>query len=395
MHAILSRATDIGHLTTRQARAQVEVVEDADRFRALQKEWTDLLDDSAADGLFLTWEWLYTWWTHLADGRKLSLYAVRDGSDLIGLAPLAFSPWQVPRVRLLRALEFLGTGSVGSDYLDIISRRSREMDVAETLAGYLSRRGTTLALAQVNGHSSVTAAVAARLAGRDWTRAATRTDVCPFVLLAGHSWESYLATLGPAHRYNVRRRMRTLESRFDVRVEFAATDVERRAALAEVVRLHQKRWRDRGGSTAFYAPALVAFHETFSRLALERGWLRLFVVRLTGMPVSAFYGFCYKRRFYFYQSGFDPAYDKYSVGLVTMAFAIQRAIEEGAEEFDFLHGDEAYKFHWARDVRELCRMEIYPPRLRGWLYRTTVEAGRVSRRIARRVIPPKALRALG
>ena len=374
---------------------RVEPIEDPDRFRALRGEWNGLLEQSASDCPFLTWEWLHTWWTHFAGGRKLCLLAVRDGGDLIGLAPLAVSPWRVTHFRLFHALEFLGTGSVGSDYLDLISRRGREQDVAEALADDLSHRETMLELTQLNGDSSLAAAVAARLAGRDWTRAATRTDVCPFIPLAGHSWESYLGTLGAEYRYTVRRSERGLAKRFDVRFHWAATDDERRAALAEVVRLHQQRWQDRrGGSTAFYSPALLAFHEEFSRLALERGWLRLLVVRLDGTPAAAFYGFRYQRRFYFYQSGFDPQYKKVSAGIALLGHTIKTAIDEGADEYDFLHGDEPYKFHWAKDVRELGRLELYPPSLRGRVWRRAVETDRAARKLARRILPHGVVEAL-
>jgi CelD/BcsL family acetyltransferase involved in cellulose biosynthesis len=67
-----------------------------------------------------------------------------------------------------------------------------------------------------------------------------------------------------------------------------------------------------------------------------------------------------------------------------MGLAIRGAIEEGATEFDLLHGAEAYKFHWARHTRRLGRMTAYPPGLRGtWLLRaadTRAEARRLWRK---------------
>ena len=36
--------------------------------------------------------------------------------------------------------------------------------------------------------------------------------VCPFIRLEGHTWDSYLATVGSSHRANVRRRIRNVES---------------------------------------------------------------------------------------------------------------------------------------------------------------------------------------
>src|SRR6185437_5964034 len=98
---------------------------------------------------------------------------------------------------------------------------------------------------------------------------------------------------------------------------------------------------------AFDTPVLVAFHHEVTRLALERGWLRLYVLRLNGRPAAGLYGFLYRSTFYFYQSGFDAAYHKQSVGLIAMGLGIKNAIEEGAKEYDLLHGSEDYKSHWS------------------------------------------------
>ncbi|HKQ30314.1 MAG TPA: GNAT family N-acetyltransferase, partial [Burkholderiales bacterium] len=64
---------------------------------------------------------------------------------------------------------------------------------------------------------------------------------------------------------------------------------------------------------------------------------------------------------------------KYSVGLVMTGLAIKSAIEEGAHLYDFLLGDERYKFLWAREQRELVRLGVYPPSARGALYRQLME----------------------
>src|SRR5207302_10088997 len=140
---------------------------------------------------------------------------------------------------------------------------------------------------------------------------------------------------------------------------------ERREALACLVSLHQRRWQGRGGSDGLHTPALLAFHEEVSQLALARGWLRLFVLSLDGRPAAALYGFRYGPVFYFYQSGFDPTYSRYSVGLVLMGLAIKSALEEGAQEYDLLHGTESYKFHWAAQTRELGGIELLPAARQG------------------------------
>lgn len=369
----------------------VERIEDIASFEKLREEWNELLEASASNSLFLTWEWLYTWWKHLSERRKLLIIAVRSGRELVAVAPLAVSPYRVTRLLPFRSLEFMGTGSVGSDYLDFIIKRGREGEALEALAEHLAGGKLMLDLAQLNRNSCLAAGLSGKLGLRGWGCSEKATDICPFIPLSGHSWQSYLATLGGEHRYNVQRRLKNLTKQFDVRFEQAESEEQRRQALALLVSLHNMRWRERGGSNAFHAPGLVAFHDELSRLALERGWLRLFVLWLDGKPAASLYGFRYQRVFSFYQSGFDPSYSKHSVGLVTMGLAIKRAIEEGAEEYDLLHGDERYKFQWAREARELGRVELYPPRLRGLLYRKTMAFSRTARQMARRLRPQRVL----
>src|ERR1044071_3551427 len=96
---------------------RVDVIDTDAGFAALRSEWTQLLGASTVQGPFLSWEWLYAWWTHMRGSRALRLLTVRDGNDLVGIAPFARARAPLP---WLSRLEFLGTGYAGSDYLDII-----------------------------------------------------------------------------------------------------------------------------------------------------------------------------------------------------------------------------------------------------------------------------------
>jgi CelD/BcsL family acetyltransferase involved in cellulose biosynthesis len=366
---------------------RVECVEDTAALVALRGEWDALLGSSACNRLFLSWEWLHAWWRHLGGARRLFVLAARRGPQLVGLAPLALAPPGVARLVPFHSLEFLGSGSVGSDYLDLIVRPGCEDDVLRALADRIDRAGFVLQLAQLLRGRSLAEQLAARLTPRGWSRQEARTDVCPYIDIQGQTWDSYLASLGTAHRYNLQRRLRNLQRRYAVEFRRVTVEEDRGPALSRLIGLHHARWRERGVSEAFYSPCLVSFHEALSREALARGWLRLFELRLDGTTVASLYGFRYGDVFSFYQSGFDPRHAKDSVGLVTMGLAIKSAIEEGATEFDLLHGQEAYKFQWAAQARELARVELYPPLLRGLLWQQTVALGRAARRTVRRVLP--------
>jgi CelD/BcsL family acetyltransferase involved in cellulose biosynthesis len=112
----------------------------------------------------------------------------------------------------------------------------------------------------------------------------------------------------------------------------------------------------------------------------------MFVLRLNDLPAAVLYCVRYSETLYFYQSGFDPDYNKYSIGLVALGLSIKNAIEEGAFEYDMLHGDEEYKFHWARSARRLIRLELHPPNARGLLCRGARAVRNVGAKAARRLL---------
>lgn len=364
---------------------KIETIHTFDDFAALRGEWDELLESSPSNCVFLTHEWLSSWWNHLSEGRRLSIVAARDGSRLVGVLPLAERPAQYARM-MPRTLEFLGSGVIGSDYLDAIIAADRKAEVNAAFAEHLNARGQMLQMSQLRMESCLVSGLSESLAAQGWTRSNTKLNVCPYIDLGGKTWEKYLAGIGANIRKNLGRYLRLLPANFEMRVECAQTPADAGPALDIVMDLHRKRWEAAGNSEAFQSPAVIAFHREFVQLAAERGWLRILVLWLNGRPAASLYGLLYGRVFYFYQSGFDPEFSKHSVGVATMGMTIRKAIEEGALEYDFLHGDEEYKFHWSSGIRDLGRIELYPSNAGGQIYKHAIQFNRVARRMARRVL---------
>jgi CelD/BcsL family acetyltransferase involved in cellulose biosynthesis len=374
---------------------RLERVTDLAVLESLRPEWEELLEASAAKSVFLTWEWLSTWFRHCAGaGTELEILALRDGARLEALLPLLRVRHQLGWLRV-PTLRFLGTGPVGSDDLDLIARRGGEPEAARQLAAHLAAEKALLRFDRLPRGTSGAALLAAELAGRGWAIGRAATEVCPLIELRGLDWDAYLAGLGTEHRYAVRRKLRSAARRHAARLAVARTQEERREALAILVKLHLGRWGGRGGSTAFDRPELLAFHEEFTQHALAKGWLRLLVLWLDGKPAAALYGLRHGESFAFYQSGFDATASSASPGLVLMAMAIQLAIQEGAARFDMLHGDEPYKRHWAGAARWLERIELFPPHAPALVWKRAYELGRSARRLAGRLLGEPAAAGSG
>jgi CelD/BcsL family acetyltransferase involved in cellulose biosynthesis len=116
--------------------------------------------------------------------------------------------------------------------------------------------------------------------------------------------------------------------------------------MQDFFRLHERRWRPIAGHGVCADPVVRDFHLTAAQGMFDAGMLRLYLLRVGNSIAAAYYGFIAKRAAYAYLSGFDPEFAELSPGTQIVAHAIEEAVREGAREFHFLRGGEAYKYAW-------------------------------------------------
>jgi len=320
---------------------------------ALKDEWNPLLRASRSDTLFLTWEWISTWW-QIYGGRSLLYVLVARSSDgrLIGLAPLQrvrrwqFGVWPV------RVLQFIGDGGdVTPEYLDFVIERGAERPVGRAFIDYICADPTiqVIDLRPFSSHSPNFSLTELALCAHPGRLRSSQDSICTTLDLPD-SLEEFLAGRSRNYRKKIGEYERRCERDLRIRLRVSTTAEELERDMTALISLHQKRWRRQ--SRAFQSVEYVEFHWRMSRLALDRGWMRLFSLETHSTPVALLYCFAYGGRYYFYQAGRDPSFSKHRVGLVLMHKVIQEAIKEGASVFDFLRGNEDYKYRWAtRDLR--------------------------------------------
>ncbi|MEA2245559.1 MAG: hypothetical protein QOH46_88, partial [Solirubrobacteraceae bacterium] len=278
-------------------------------------------------------------------GQSLALTACRDASGaLVAILPLYRSS-RGP-VKMLR---FIGHGP--ADQLGPVCAPEHRRAVAEALKRLLAER---------NGDWNVM--LAERLAPTEgWTGMLGGTVVhreeSPTLQIGGRSFDEYLASRSKNFREQVRRRARKLAREHSV--EFRLSDAEHLDAdLDTLFGLHDARWSDSEEETSAFDESRQAFHRAFARHAVERGWLRLWVLEADGEPVACWYGFRFAQIEWYYQSGRNPDWEKQSVGFVLMAHTIQSAFDDGMLEYRLLRGGEGYKERFASDDPGLETMAL-------------------------------------
>jgi CelD/BcsL family acetyltransferase involved in cellulose biosynthesis len=130
-------------------------------------------------------------------------------------------------------------------------------------------------------------------------------------------------------------------------VEIAMAD--RNSALPmldNLIRLHGARWQGRGATGVLADSRVRRFHRAAVPRLMHAGLLRLCELRIGGDTAGVYYGLQHRERAFAYISGFDPRYAFESPGTTLINYVINRAILDGAREFHFLRGREAYKYQW-------------------------------------------------
>ncbi len=319
---------------------------------ALEAEWRALAAACPAATVFQTWEWNAAWWKHFGrvPGRALRVVTFRDAAGtLVGLAPLMTAFWYATP---LRRLSFLGTGT--SDYLDILALPGREQEAARALYEYLeASRGWQIADFQQLREGSLLRQYAPA-EGSTLTVLDVPGEACPFLALPG-SWEMLIQGLGKKTRANIGYYDRGLQKVYRVEADPVQDPNALDDEMSRLFDLHQRRWNQRWLPGVFGGKRVQAFHRDAARRLLERGWLRLFSLKLDGTTQASLYCFAFGDRMCYYQGGFEPTLSRLSLGTVLTARAMQTAIAEGRDVFDFLRGDEPYKAKWTGASRANLR----------------------------------------
>ena len=297
--------------------------------RLPESEWWELWHSDPAATPFQSPAWLLPWRTQFRDGESLIL-ALRQDGRLVALLPL---------FRHHDRLLLWGSGT--SDWLDGLFAPG--LDPADLLEA-LPALAEPVDLFQLRADSPLLSVPLPP----GWTERRAASASCVVLALPPGPGRHMVQNL----RYYSRRARNAGVG------EPELADAE---AFDELVQLHTRR-RQRCGQAGVLADARVlAWHRAALPLLQAAGLLRLYVLRLRGTIVSALYVLASKHRAFYYIGGFDPQFHELGLGTVLIGHAIGEAEREGDISFDFLRGEEPYKYRWGATNRPSFARYLAPP----------------------------------
>jgi CelD/BcsL family acetyltransferase involved in cellulose biosynthesis len=322
-------------------------------------DWAGLLDKAPGRTPFLEFAYQKLWWETRGGGEwpeaSLLLYAARDNGKLVGLAPFFSTPMPDGTTSVLNV------GSIEvSDFLDLIVLPEYRDELISQLLHEVKALNLPgfhqLSLCNLLD-SSPTLPALQSVANRDgWQLSVERLEHSPCITLAA-DFESYLAGIDKKQRHEIRRKMRRAEESEIPVTWYMVTDP---STLDSEVDAFIDLMENDGDKEAFLRPAMRKFLRQVVHFAYDGGWLQLAFLEIGGHKAAAYLSFDYQNRIWVYNSGLNRDFQSMSPGWVLLGHLLQWAIENGRADFDFMRGNEDYKYRFGAVDRYVMRADLRP-----------------------------------
>lgn len=329
----------------------MELIKGSKVFEAITAaEWDALAVQGMTDTPFQRYAYQKAWWTHLGPGELYTIIVREDDTGkLTGIAPFYIQNGVV---------QFNGSKEE-TDYLDIIAAEQNAEAVWTAVFDCLCSSDfptwQSVDLHCLPAASPSLEIVPRLVASRGFILSQNGVcEVCPVIPLEG-SFEDYLMNIDKKQRHEIRRKLRRADGA-DATLEIIGPDDDLHAAVDEFLELLQKSSPDKEewlseGRTA-------VFHEV-AEAAMQAEMLQLMFMRINGERCAALFNFIYNGRTWVYNSGLDMSkHSHLSLGVVLTSYAIEYAAERGFQTFDFLRGDETYKYRFGAQDTEIYQLTI-------------------------------------
>jgi len=355
-------------VTVQRAEAYSAVPTGAAEFLASRHKWNALAEKVRYPSVFCSWDWIATWWEHYSAGRELRLLMIYCDGQLKGILPLFLQRrWAGRDARVGRILGYCTATDLYPDPLDIVCADVDADACIEAVLAYLQRPPRDWDVLHLRFLTEDGHLLRAMGDARAYRARIEKVSAAPYIPITG-SYDDYLGELSANERSNIRRRRRKLiEGRGAVYTDFRSDDAQR--VLHTLFELHQRRAAEKNIDSSFGRDGVFAFHrDLLNRLDRNRVWLR--GLRQNNEIIAVFYGFVAGGRISYYQLGYDPRWADFSPGSVLLQETIREAFDGGLTEYNFLQGEEEFKYRWTRQARPLYAVDLFNSSLCGHVSRS-------------------------
>ena len=345
---------------------QINLIDDFETFKEIRKNWDFVYEADTQAQFFLSWVWLSGWlkmvkepWFILA--AKPSPHA----SSYVAFFPLKITVDRQDGGSLYNQIYMAGNSM--ADYTGLICLPEYEQQAIPAFAAYLKQQ-LTWSIFHLKNFLETDTRICLFLKSFsgdsfefEQSLQANNQDginnyVCPYVPIA-EDWEQYLQTvLDSKIRQKIRRFLRKIEGSNEFHITHVNADnLERHIEI--LLRFWHSRWGSQKGSDC---GTIMAGVRAILRHCFENKCLYFPVLWKGDRPIGAVANFIdlSQKSILCYIQGRDDTVKNPPPGLVLHTYTIQYGIKNGFKVYDFLRGNEAYKYTFGAKERQIKHVVV-------------------------------------
>ena len=342
----------------------LDIIEGFEAFSQLESDWASVYAADPKAHFFLSTTWLSSWFRKI--DCQIFILAAKPAAD--APAYVAFFPLQL-RTELSENGRFYNEIWMGAakfaDYTGFICLPEFEDDAALAFAEHIKgMRWATLRLENI---------FSADKRNRIFLKSFSRTkfvtekinriesdkidnDICPYVKLP-KDWETYLNTkMSSNTRQKARRFLKRLDESGEFRITHAdASTIERDINL--LLGFWELKWASRKGERI---GNILGNNRNMLTGCFNGGSLFMPVLWRGETPLAVLGTFMdtIKRSLHFFITGRDETFNSPPPGFILHAYSIRWAIQNSFTTYDFMRGNESYKYMFGTEERRIECLDL-------------------------------------
>ncbi|MDP3979777.1 MAG: GNAT family N-acetyltransferase [Chlamydiota bacterium] len=326
---------------------KAELFDSFDLLEGLSEQWNSLLQHTKANTLFLTYEWVRAWWDIYGRGGTLFLVVIKDGDDLIGIAPLYIESALVLKFIPIRQVCFIGDKHVAPCFLNFILEAGRESEIIPLIFQIIKGMNSWDRLMFDEMHESAMeiALMTDAMRRMGLFVLSRRRYACPYQALAGTMREFMQEPDVVFKKITATRHVPKLMKHHIVQFNDQINEEDLDDHINTFISLHNERWHLVGKKSFFDYVGTTKFFRAICHTFYENGCLKMSSLLVDGEIVAMECGVIYSNAYYAYQLACASKGRQYRAGAV-LTYHIFESLVGNVQTFHYLRGKETYKYQW-------------------------------------------------
>jgi CelD/BcsL family acetyltransferase involved in cellulose biosynthesis len=333
---------------------RIHLINDLKSFKDMQKDWNVLLQNSPHQSIFLTWEWLFSWWTCYGSQKELQLITAWDGDNLVGIAPFMLYTRKKYGLKF-RLLCSLGIPECDVSGFILCNDDQRVLGAIWSFIDQDKDKWDILEFYQFLEETSHLNVFANRFRQSGY-KVSQKKDRHLYIPIEG-AWQDFFQSRSKNLRHDLNRRLKRARENGKISYKHYSGQEISYQHINTIFEINQHSQYPH----VYQIGEERAFLQELRNSMSSNGWLDIHLLYFNETPVAYRVGFIYKNRYEDWRSGFDTNYYDLAFGKILLMQIIEENFLGINREIDFLRGGEDYKERWQPMERFYVNMQIISP----------------------------------